>query len=1202
MGVCTSKSTAVLSPNRSDTFINPTPVTFKRRGSGTNETDKEATAVTIQTESYEQRGGAARDDANSNGDRSINHATDGNKEGHEERNSSNERKPDTGRKAESTSLSSLTRDDANSTVRKDEGNIYITDTENERNILMTKAYPKLKTFCEKLGYEFQVVDMRWGVHDTATDSHTGTELCQKEIKLCQNLSTGPNFVSLVSHKYGYRMPPRTIESTIFEQIMSEIKKKENKDAIEMFQKWYRKDDNAVPSEYVFANITSHFSDYLSSEIDKKKNQSRSEYNKECEVMISALEETVAGIEYSKSVTEEETKCGLLEVKDACEHCVWFQRTIKEIEVQERSDILSKYIESGEDKSKRERSRKLLAEMKEKMTSKLLVDGKIKTYTVGWDKRVGINPEDKEHDSYLQKLADEFVTVLSSMIKDADEKRLPSDPVVEEVHRHIQFCKEKHTTFYGRDDCLRKIKEYVTGQSGEAMVVYGVSGCGKTSLMAEGAYLARQWTDPKAAVIIRFIGTSQRSTTINDLLQSLSHQIKLIYGANVTFAQNGITEAELEDILSCDEDVLNDVYKFWTPPIRRLPPLLLVRLKTDLEQYLVERDADGSRVFYWYHRQFKETAEEKYCSKQEVQVLLHTGLADFFSGLWANDRPKPFTYITKNDKGKDETQKGNEVRFVSAQPLKKKNLRKLNNLPYHRLKAGQLDLLKKECLCNFMFLLKKLRARNLWSVMHDFASAKKKFPEDEAIQMIHDALQISQGSLLYDPDQLPVQMILRLESTQTKAAKDFISQCEKSRVPYLLPDKNVLVTTEGQLVRSMAGDKENNIISVDVSKDGRHTVTCGDDEFVSLWNNVKGKLEHSNKTKGVQKAYFCRGDAFLLICTKDKVVVKDRSGNEDFFVILDAMSWCLCGSRRESLVLFKNNEAIMYNIANHKKMNSVECKKEVSFTSDSTQSFKGNSFLGSKRYAVAFSIQKTTLCLFDVSKEAFVLYHNVCPDSSIQKDDVDNMQWAITHNETCIAYTCSRSGYIRFVDIEKERTLMELHVISKEYNGEILDLQISRDKHYLTFILAGSNDKSTLVVYILEENELLERKSLNTSFTHASSSNATTVVTSSKDSSVQVWDMTRPKELQNTNTTTKDYTYLQCMPNSRYVLGTYSEGSEDKIWTLFVYDVHERRNVRRILFPTDVDVLLTGNNTIIVWPLIEDSKTAFLVDLKTMSVN
>ena len=52
-------------------------------------------------------------------------------------------------------------------------------------------------------------------------------------------------------------------------------------------------------------------------------------------------------------------------------------------------------------------------------------------------------------------------------------------------------------------------------------------------------------------------------------------------------RSGLMEAELEDILSCDDEVLNDVYQYWMPPLRRLPPLLIVRIKADLQQYLGE---------------------------------------------------------------------------------------------------------------------------------------------------------------------------------------------------------------------------------------------------------------------------------------------------------------------------------------------------------------------------------------------------------------------------------------------------------------------------------------------------------------------------------------------------------------------------------------------------------------------------------------
>jgi hypothetical protein len=82
-----------------------------------------------------------------------------------------------------------------------------------------------------------------------------------------------------------------------------------------------------------------------------------------------------------------------------------------------------------------------------------------------------------------------------------------------------------------------------------------------------------------------------------ILLQLSKSIEFAYSAiynrkmDIIFmffnskARRGLSESELEDILSCDDDVLNDVYAYWTPPVRRLPPLLLVRLKTDLSQYL-----------------------------------------------------------------------------------------------------------------------------------------------------------------------------------------------------------------------------------------------------------------------------------------------------------------------------------------------------------------------------------------------------------------------------------------------------------------------------------------------------------------------------------------------------------------------------------------------------------------------------------------
>lgn len=66
---------------------------------------------------------------------------------------------------------------------------------------MSQVYPKLRDFCHEKGYEFQVVDMRWGIHDPCTDDHMFSEVSLEELNLCQELSTGPNFVVSNLNRY-----------------------------------------------------------------------------------------------------------------------------------------------------------------------------------------------------------------------------------------------------------------------------------------------------------------------------------------------------------------------------------------------------------------------------------------------------------------------------------------------------------------------------------------------------------------------------------------------------------------------------------------------------------------------------------------------------------------------------------------------------------------------------------------------------------------------------------------------------------------------------------------------------------------------------------------------------------------------------------------------------------------------------------------
>ncbi|XP_046574123.1 uncharacterized protein LOC124282208 [Haliotis rubra] len=107
-----------------------------------------------------------------------------------------------------------------------------TDTTQERNCLLERSYPRLKAVCKKKGYEFQLVDMRWGVGQGIANDHMTSDMCFREIKLCQQLSTGPNFVTLLSHKYGYYAYPRQIEAQLYRQLIATVTSEENKALME----------------------------------------------------------------------------------------------------------------------------------------------------------------------------------------------------------------------------------------------------------------------------------------------------------------------------------------------------------------------------------------------------------------------------------------------------------------------------------------------------------------------------------------------------------------------------------------------------------------------------------------------------------------------------------------------------------------------------------------------------------------------------------------------------------------------------------------------------------------------------------------------------------------------------------------------------------------------------------------------------------
>eukprot|EP00163_Fabomonas_tropica_P023543 TRINITY_DN408_c0_g1_i11.p1 TRINITY_DN408_c0_g1~~TRINITY_DN408_c0_g1_i11.p1 ORF type:complete len:566 (-),score=123.38 TRINITY_DN408_c0_g1_i11:2426-4123(-) len=165
---------------------------------------------------------------------------------------------------------------------------------------------------------------------------------------------------------------------------------------------------------------------------------------------------------------------------------------------------------------------------------------------------------------------------------------------------------------------------------------------------------------------------------------------------ITLSKNGLNVSELEDILSCDDKVLDDVFEWWVPPTRRLPPLLWIRIRNDLKNYLAERGADGVQVYTWYHDQFHETALARYC-KEEDRKSMHTIMAGYFHGEWA-DYGIPY-----KDKGREEILQDRQLKYMPLWHGDAPNVRKVEELPYHQIRAGLLAEAYEHCLGNLEFI-------------------------------------------------------------------------------------------------------------------------------------------------------------------------------------------------------------------------------------------------------------------------------------------------------------------------------------------------------------------------------------------------------------------------------------------------------------------------------------------------------------------
>lgn len=75
-----------------------------------------------------------------------------------------------------------------------------TDTQLERDVLLTEILSSLSQIGLKHGVEVVFVDLRFGIKNISTLNHETWEICRREVQRCSDDSLGIFFLSLQSEK------------------------------------------------------------------------------------------------------------------------------------------------------------------------------------------------------------------------------------------------------------------------------------------------------------------------------------------------------------------------------------------------------------------------------------------------------------------------------------------------------------------------------------------------------------------------------------------------------------------------------------------------------------------------------------------------------------------------------------------------------------------------------------------------------------------------------------------------------------------------------------------------------------------------------------------------------------------------------------------------------------------------------------------
>ncbi|UJR10356.1 hypothetical protein I4U23_014561 [Adineta vaga] len=233
---------------------------------------------------------------------------------------------------------------------------------------------------------------------------------------------------------------------------------------------------------------------------------------------------------------------------------------------------------------------------------------------------------------------------------------------------------------------------------------------------------------------------------------------------ISSSQSAISEIELLDILSCNNEFFLEYFPRDLPKYLRFPPSLWIAIKHVLGPLLTEKYFDLKVMICWSHSFIRRHMKQRYLKRVEDIRIAHRDISNYF--LEAFIESKPLIEMNRNVQIRGDSGR----RFLLQQPLLYSetayNYRRLGELWYQLMHSGDIDRLKEYTLCCFEYLLSKIHGLSIEQLLWEFDIICSNILDVDVL-LIQATLKKIANIVSEDPMLLAGEITLRLKNIKSR---------------------------------------------------------------------------------------------------------------------------------------------------------------------------------------------------------------------------------------------------------------------------------------------------------------------------------------------------------------------------------------------------------------------------------------------------